>query len=61
MSLDDLLPPARSYWERFCGPVPSNEDPEYYFTEELIPYRRTLIESDLARGLEICCLGALRG
>ena len=59
-SLDDLVPPTRPYWERFCGPVPTNEDPDRYFVEELIPYRRALIESNLPLGLDISCLGALR-
>lgn len=57
---DDLAPPLRSYWELFCGPVPKGEDPERYFTDELIPYRRSLIDADVVGGLEICCLGALR-
>ena len=56
----DLVPPSRSYWESFCGPVPRCEDPERYFADELIPYRRSLLDADLARGLDICCLGALR-
>ena len=60
MSLDELVPSSRSYWEQFSGPVPNSEDPETYITEQLIPYRRSLIEADLAGGLNICCIGALR-
>ena len=56
----DLVPSSRSYWELFCGPVPRSEDPERYFADELIPYRRSLINADVAGGLDICCLGALR-
>ena len=57
---DDLVPPSRAYWESFCGPVPKGEDPERYFTDELIPYRRSLVDVDMVGGLDICCLGALR-
>ena len=44
----------------FCGPVPDGPDAETYFREQLIPYRKTLIEADVRIGLDICCLGALR-
>ena len=30
----------------------------YY--QKVIPYRKAMVERDLAGGLEICCLGALR-
>ena len=58
--VDELVPPKRDYWESFCGPVPSNENPESYFVEELLPYRQELINSNLRSGLDICCLGAIR-
>ena len=60
VTLSDLVPHSRSYWERFCGPAPRGEDPEGYFADELLPYRRSLVDADLAGGLDICCLGALR-
>lgn len=60
MMLGDLVPRSMFYWERFCGPIPRDEDPERYFTDDLIPYRRSLIKADVARGIDICCLGALR-
>ena len=59
-NLDDFIPQSLDYWERFCGPTPVNEKPESYFSDQLIPYRRSLLELDLAKGLDICCLGALR-
>ncbi len=58
--LHDLVPQSRAYWEGFCGPVPHKEDPETYFSRQLVPYRRSLIEADVAAGLDVCCLGALR-
>ena len=60
ISLVDVVPPSRSYWERFCGPVPDGPDVETYFREQLIPYRKGLIEANLRDGLDIGCLGALR-
>lgn len=60
MKLDDLVPRSMSYWERFCGPVPTNDDPEQYLVNDLIPYRRSLIEADVSGAIDICCLGALR-
>ena len=59
-NLADVVPPSRSYWERFCGPVPNGPDADTYFREQLIPYRKGLIESNMRVGLDICCLGALR-
>ncbi len=59
-NLVDIVPPSRIYWERFCGPVPDRPDAETYFREQLIPYRKELIEADLRVGLDIGCLGALR-
>ena len=59
-SLADLVPPSRTYWERFCGPIPDDLDAETYFLDQLIPYRKGLIEVDLRAGLDIACLGALR-
>ncbi|MYB35866.1 MAG: hypothetical protein F4Y26_00420 [Gammaproteobacteria bacterium] len=60
LNLDDLVPSRMSYWERFCGPVPSDEGIDAYLAGCLVPYRRGLIEDDIAGGLDICCLGALR-
>ena len=56
----DFVPLSRSYWERFCGPIPDGPDAESYFRKQLIPYRKELIGTDLRAGLDICCLGALR-
>ena len=60
IELRDLVPLSLAYWEGFCGPVPLQEDPEIYFSEQLIPYRRSLIEADAIGGLDLCCMGALR-
>ena len=56
----DVLPQEMAYFESFVGPQPEGRDPDRYVREILIPYRRALLERDLIRGLDICCLGALR-
>lgn len=56
----DILPQDLNYFERFVGPQPEARDPEQYIRYCLIPYRRALLDRDLKRGLDICCLGALR-
>ena len=57
---EDILPQDISYFDKFAGPRPETRDPELYIREILIPYRTTLLSRDLRRGLDICCLGALR-
>lgn len=59
-NVGDLVPLSRSYWEKFCGPIPNGPDAESYFDEQLVPYRQCLIEKDVRAGLDLCCLGALR-
>ena len=59
-ALDEVVPPTLEYWERFCGPRPVSLDAETWLRDRLIPYRRELLERDLAGGLSICCSGALR-
>ena len=56
---EDVIPQSISYFERFAGPPPYTQEPEFYFKEVLIPYRKGLLSRDLAAGLDICCLGAL--
>ena len=56
----DVLPQDNAYFEHFVGPQPETRDPEQYIRDTLIPYRRALLDRDLSRGLDICCLGALR-
>ena len=60
LTIDDFVPSAVSYYERFCGPDPDGRDLEEYVPDVLIPYRRTLLERNLAEGLQVCLLGALR-
>ena len=57
---EDILPQDLDYFDKFVGPRPETRDPELYIREVLIPYRTTLLSRDLKRGLDICCLGALR-
>ena len=57
---EDILPQDLDYFDKFVGPRPETRDPELYIREVLIPYRITLLSRDLKRGLDICCLGALR-
>ena len=56
----DILPQDLAYFEHFVGPQPETRDPEQYIRDTLIPYRKALLDRDLNRGLDICCLGALR-
>ena len=49
-----------SYFEKFSGPAPGTHEPDVYLKEVLIPYRKSLLSRNLAAGLDICCLGALR-
>ena len=56
----DVLPQDIAYFENFVGPRPEARDPDPYIRDVLIPYRRALLDRDLSRGLDICCLGALR-
>ena len=56
----DVLPQHLAYFENFAGPQPETQDAERYIRDALIPYRRTLLDRDPSRGLDICCLGALR-
>ena len=56
----DVAPQSTSYFERFAGPNPGDQEPETYLHEVLVAYRRELLRRDLGKGLDICCLGALR-
>lgn len=60
LSLGDIVPDSLEYWDRFCGPSPEVLDAEAWLRGRLIPYRRELLKKDVAQGLDICCLGALR-
>ena len=60
IGMHDVLPQEIAYFEGFVGPQPETRDPEQYIRDVLIPYRKFLLERDLSRGLDICCLGALR-
>ena len=56
----DVLPQDIVYFQNFAGPQPETRDPDQYICDTLIPYRMALLDRDLRRGLDICCLGALR-
>ena len=56
----DVLPRDLTYFEHFVGPQPETRDPDQYIRDTLIPYRKAFMDRDLSRGLDICCLGALR-
>ena len=59
LDIGDLIPQSLDYFERFAGPRPEEEEPDAYFREVLVNYRRGLLSRDLGAGLDICCLGAL--
>lgn len=56
---DDLVPPSADYWDRLCGPVSKGSEPDVWIRDCLVPYRRHLLETDVVRGLDVCCLGAV--
>ncbi len=60
MEVGDLVPADTSYYEQFCGPNARGHEPESYIRDLLVPYRRELLDRHLAKGLDICLLGALR-
>jgi hypothetical protein len=60
VTLDNLIPNSFTYFERFCGPHPSDMEHEEYFRTVLPQYRQGLIRRNLVRGLDICLQGALR-
>ena len=59
-AVTDVIPSSTSYFERFAGPSAITWEPEAYFHEVLVPYRKSLLDRHLPAGLDICCLGALR-
>ena len=60
VSIADVIPQSIFYFERFTGPNPDGREPETYFTEVLVPYRKALLNRKVHAGLDICCLGAVR-
>ena len=56
----DVLPADVDYFAKLVGPLSEFTDQESYIRNVLIPYRRALLDRDLNRGLDICCVGALR-
>ena len=58
LKVDDFVPSVISYYEKFCGPQPTNTDIDSYHQDVLTPYRKTLISRDLRDGIDICCLGS---
>ena len=59
-AVEDLVPDALSFFERFCGPNPGANDLQTYVTNVLPEYRKSLLTRNLSLGLDICLLGALR-
>ena len=59
MALVDFVPQSMAYYERFVGPVAIDQDSSAYMNETLAQYRAALFDRDLAKALEICCLGAV--
>ena len=59
LQTSDFVPQSMAYWERLCGPKPQAQDPERYL-RRVIGLRKAMIKRDLAGGLGVSCLGALR-
>lgn len=60
LTLNDIVPDSLEYWEKFCGPPLDESDTEEWISNVLVPYRQKLLKKDLRRGLETCCIGAIR-
>ena len=59
LNISDIGLRSILYFEKFAGPIPDKQEPESYFKEQLIPYRKALLNQNLEAGLNICCIGAL--
>ena len=59
-TIKDIVPHSLSYFEKFAGPSPGDNDTETYIRETLVPYRKSLLQRDLRGGLELSLFGALR-
>ena len=60
ISIDDIVPPSLSYFEKFAGPLSGTDVPEDYINNVLVPYRKKLLKRNVQQGLDICLLGAFR-
>lgn len=60
LGLKDFVPQSGRYWDRLCGPATDGKGIEAYIRDGVVPYRKALLRRDLAGGLDVCCLGALR-
>ena len=58
-SVADAVPRSIEYFERLISRNPGAQGPDEYFQEVLVPYRKELLNRDIATGLDICCLGAV--
>ena len=60
VGISDIALGDVTYYERLCGPLVGDQDPESYVHDTLIPFRMKLLNRDRRTGIEICLLGALR-
>jgi hypothetical protein len=60
LTRETLVPADMEYYETLCGPKPQTSAVDDYISEELMPFRRTLVEKDPVSGLQMCLAMALR-
>ena len=58
-SVADAVPRSMAYFERLVSRHPVVQEPDEHLQEVLVPYRKKLLNRDIATGLDICCLGAV--
>lgn len=58
--LNRIVPEELRYYEKLCGPVPLNADPEDYIGNTVSSHRRSIVKGEFARGMDLCFVGYLR-
>ena len=58
--VNDIVPDSVAYFEDLVGPPPGVLGTDAYVRGTLVPYRKTLLQRDLRKGLQLALLGALR-
>lgn len=60
MRARDLIPDARDYYLRLCGPLPVEQGTDEWIHGPLAEHRRALVEADLVTGLAATLPGSIR-
>ena len=59
MTITDFAPQSMEYYKQLVGPVPVDQESKVYLRQTLAEYRKDLLDRNLGKALEICCLGAV--